>query len=155
MRGDVLLYHDHDPISRLIQWRTHGPYNHVAIDLGNDSIGESMLVEATIHGVTISGGYGSPHLVSLPPSSVKEEAILWLLKQVGTIYGWGDILDDILPSWLTWRPLISERNAYDCSHLVALYLDRAEILPLAELGGDAKTVTPNDLARAFAKRGWM
>lgn len=149
-RGDILLYHETDLVSRIIQWRTHGPYNHVAVDIGG-----GKCVGAYTSGVTATDIGIDVVFVPLPPSPHLEDALQWLLAQLKSGYSWTDIVDDIFPSWLPIRPIFSQAHAYDCSDLVAQYLDRAGLLSLSELGGDAQTVTPNDLWRAFKKQGWM
>lgn len=149
-RGDVLLYHDNDLVSRLIQWRTHGPYNHVAVDIGG-----GKCIGAFPQGVMEADIREDVTFVPLPSAPHLEDGLTWLTEQLKMRYSWSDILADALPSWGPFKLLFRQEDAYDCSDLVARYLDLAGVLPLAELGGDAQTVTPNDLARAFKKKGWV
>lgn len=104
----------------------------------------------------------APSLTVSPPYSAPEQlerALSWLIDQENAAYSWADIGNDILPRFLpTWFPLSfrfkQAGHAYDCSDLVARFLDVAGALPLASLGGDAQTVTPNDLYRALYVRHW-
>lgn len=156
MRGDLLFVQGSSWVSRLIQWRTHGPYDHVAIDLGS---GVQLGAEPE--------GIKARPLAELGPSDALLRVSLglspaWWAKGytflgqfIDSGYSAADILDDLFPSWLPLRLLFAQTHAYDCSDLVARYLDELGIIPLAELGGDAKTVTPNDLYRACKRKGLL
>ena len=157
MRGDILLYHDTDLVSRLIQWWTRGPYNHVAIDLGN---GTQLAAEPS--GVKVRPfpqptvpdqlRYVNIHAFYLQ-DEVVERGLALVMKQVNDGYSGADIIDDVFPSWFPIH--LFQAHHYDCSDLVARYLDEIAVLPLADLGGDAATVTPNDLYRALKARGYL
>lgn len=157
MRGDLLLCHGSGPLARLIQWRTQGPFDHVAIDLGREFQLGAEPDGIRARPLSALGPHVQPIVVRR--FGATDAGIERGLTLVGHLlddgYAYLDLLDDLFPRWLPVRPLLGQRKAVDCSDLVARYLDEAGILPLAELGADAKTVTPNDLARAFQGRGLL
>lgn len=160
MRGDILLVHGTGLVSQLIQWRTRGPFDHVAIDLG-----DGLQLGAEPDGIRARplselGPERNISTISVAHYRNSAARVERGLRFIGALldnasYSAADILDDVFPQWFPIRPLFAQLHAYDCSDLVARYLDEAGFLPLAEFGGDAKTVTPNDIARAFQARGLL
>lgn len=157
MRGDILLYHDTDLLSRIIQWWTHGPYNHVAIQLDYNTQLAAEPDGVKVRPLPESIKKDQIRLVAIHKLYLKDEVIerglKLVYKLIGSGYSGADIVDDVFPAWFPIR--LFQAHRYDCSDLVALYLDEIGVLPLAELGGDAQTVTPNDLARALRQRGYL
>lgn len=150
MRGDVLLYRSDGSIpDRLIAWRTHGPFVHTGIDLG-----DGTMIDATAHaGVTQHAvAYGRAIAVPILPASNSEQiedGIAWLKARVGDGYSWADILDHILPYRLI-RILLAQPHAYDCSNLVYQYLMIVDpALKWGLLKDTPDLISPNDIARAF------
>lgn len=151
-RGDILFFHEDDAVSRLIQWWTAGPFNHVAVDMG-----DGTCIGALTRGVSRTVDKTPTLVVQLPQgteSTRLEEALTWLIEQEKSAYSWADIVNAVFPKWLPVVFSLREHRAYDCSDLVAQYLDRVGALPLSELGGDASSVTPNQLYRALFIRRW-
>lgn len=149
MRGDILLYKGGQSIAdRLICWRTHGPFVHVEVELGDGTaIGSHWRTGVTRHPVDYSN---SVHY-SLDTSSDRIEAgIAWLLSHVGDPYGIVDILDQIFTLVIPRSPIafLSQRHGFDCSDLVARYVEIAGGLNLGLFADTPNLVTPNDLARA-------
>lgn len=154
MRGDILFFRDPDLISRIIQWWTSGPYNHVAVDMG-----DGTCIGALTRGVSRvpdskAAARARPPFSTLPAEKL-DAALAWLVEQEKVAYSWADIANNLLPKWLPVGLRFQQRRAYDCSDLVARFLDLAEVLSLADLGGDADVVTPNDLYRACLVRKWI
>lgn len=151
MLGDLLFFSESDAISRLIQWWTAGPYNHVAVDMG-----DGTCIGALTRGVARTVDRKPALRVSLPTTPRLQPALDWLIEQERehASYSWASIASAVFPSWLPVHILFTQKHAYDCSDLVAQYLDRTGLIPLSELGGESTVITPNDLYRAVYIRGW-
>jgi uncharacterized protein YycO len=149
MRGDLLFYSPRGNVfdqlvERLVCRVTHGPFCHVAIDLG-----DGTKVEATTRGIVHVPTDGKEAArFSLAPRSVPshlEAALQWALKQVGQRYGWEDIVDQGL-KLLGFHFFIGIRYQYDCSDLAARVCRMSDGLDLDTVP-DLHLITPNDLAR--------
>lgn len=150
MRGDVLLYRsDGSLFDRLIAWRTHGPFVHTGIDLGDGTmIDATSSSGVTRHPVRYERAIAMSILPKSSPEQI-ETGIAWLSERVGDSYSWADIVDHILPKRLI-RILLAQPHAYDCSNLVAQYLMVVEpTLRWGLLKDTPDLISPNDIARAF------
>lgn len=151
MRGDILLYRSSGSLfDRLISWRTQGPFVHVAVDLGDGTMIDARLHEGvTRHAVQYGNTLHIPLSHYTTPDRI-EAGIAFLLKQVQdkAKYSLWDILDNI---WLLHKLhlFIGESDAYDCSHLVAQYLDYTGGIDLGLLTTMLDSVSPNDIYRAW------
>lgn len=153
MRGDIYLYHDETWFAHLIQWHTHGPYNHSCVE-----VEEGHVIEA-VWPVVKMDVPGTPALVISPvyPNQGKlEEALLWLHQQVGHSYDVFDLLSnvaDILPFYTLHIPVFRTPEMYTCSELAMQFLLRAGATfprPVPERTKEIALVSPNDLARYFS-----
>lgn len=146
MRGDILLFKTDGSLSAwFISKFTHGPFVHVAIDLGDNTE-----IAAHPRGVSRQDIYlNKGEMVRVPlgeraNSFFLERAVGWLESQVGEPYGWVDIIDSAL-GILGLPIFFFERNHHDCSTLASLFINR---LGLDDLYIDTPDlVSPNDLAR--------
>lgn len=159
MRGDILLVSGAQVLDRFIQVYTWGKYSHVAIDLGWD---QQLGAEGDGVKPRPLRELGNPKRVTVvtllnhASATDIERGLTFIRQQINDGYSYGDIFDDIFPAWFPGQPLIRQPHAYDCSDLVARYLDVIDVIPLsAWLESDAHTVSPNDLGRAFKARGWI
>ena len=150
----VLFYHDHGPVSRLIQRVTHSPYNHVAIVL------DDTLYEANSRGVTAVRGpeawaiarrAAAVARIPLDPDDAAE-ARAFLEARVaksatnrGLLRGYS-VLGFIAAGLASLCPrlalVVTRPHEYICSGLVAATLQAAGELPDVE----ARIITPGDLA---------
>lgn len=150
MRGDVLLYRSNGSLfDRLIAWRTHGPFVHTGVDLGDGTmIDATSRRGVTRHAVSYDRAIAVP---ILPHSSAQqiEVGIAWLQEHLGDGYSWADIGDHIFPKHLI-RVVLAQPHAYDCSNLVSQYLMIVEpALKWGLLKDTPDLISPNDIARAF------
>jgi uncharacterized protein YycO len=150
MRGDVLLYRsDGSLFDRLIAWRTHGPFVHTGVDLGDGTMIDAMSKRGvTRHAVSYERAIAVP---ILPTSSAEQidEGITWLQGRVGDGYSWADNADHLLPRRLM-RVFFAQPRAYNCSNLVAQYLMQVDpALRWGLLKDTPDLISPNDIARAF------
>ncbi len=159
MNGDLLFWHEKDWFSRLIQWRTAGPFNHVEIDTGNGYSYGAKWRGVDYHLLT-TGIYDYP---GKPPVDVSyvlryplqlspqqfTDGMDWLLQQKHKPYDWVDLLLNLYVLIRPKGPLPRTPQAYTCSELVGYYLLQAhypvEGLPTQE--DDLQLFSPNDLAR--------
>jgi uncharacterized protein YycO len=147
MRGDILFVRGGPGLSdRLICWKTRGPFVHAAVDLGDGTVIEShWRTGVRVNPVNYAGSIA----YSLPTTTPKIEAgIAWLHSHVGDPYGWSDILDNIITLFLPRSLIVSQQHGFDCSDLVARYIDVAGGLELGSLLDAPSLISPNDLARS-------
>lgn len=146
MRGDLLFYTPRDIVDRLICWGTHGPFAHVAIDLGDGTV-----IEATPRGIRRNpvSYTNSVHYPVFPTTSpaLIEKGIAWLNQQVGKAYGWTAIFDQVLRFFGDTQVYVYDRDDYDCSDLATRYLLLASPKLVGRLSHNPSLVSPNDLAR--------
>lgn len=149
MRGDILLYHNDGSLpGNLIAFATHGPFIHAEVDMGDgSSIG--ALTRGVVEYVPTASARKRAVVVPLNrPSSCIEHGLAWLHMQVGGSYGWVDIFNQAL-LWLKLPKLFFFiPGTYDCSDLVARYVEIAGGLNLGNLAETPELCSPNDLARA-------
>lgn len=147
MKGDILFYKGGPDLpDRLICWCTHGPYVHCEVDLGDGTaIGSHWRTGVRRHPVDVGS---VPYRLDTSPDRI-EAGITWLQCRVGDPYGIVDILDQIFTLILPRSPIafISQRHGFDCSDLVARYVDIAGGLNLGLFRDTPNLCTPNDLAR--------
>lgn len=143
MRGDILFWPASNTLSdRIIVAFTDGPFVHCAVDMGDgteisarseDGVNRRPL---TASGLTI---YRPTYYVNYPPSLAEK----WLEQQVGLKYSRSMVINSGLKKLdIPWR--IYRVNSYDCSVLVAHYLEHLGF----DLSDDDEALSPNDLARA-------
>jgi uncharacterized protein YycO len=147
MRGDILFEKAGGSLAdRLIQWRTHGPFVHCEVDLGDGTaIGAHWRSGVSRHPVDYSNMVH--YSLQTAPEGI-ESGIKWLLDRVGDPYGWSDILDQILTLLSPHSLVVSQQHGFDCSDLVVRYIEVAGGLELGSMFDTPNLVTPNDLARA-------
>lgn len=143
MRGDLLFYPSSGSlIDRIITIVTHGPFVHVAVDMG-------LAGEISAH--SEDGVCRRPipdDLPKLPSYSLANTNTLlginFLKEQIGKKYSYANGLNVVL-KWLRipWR--IYHAKRFNCSSLVAHYLEHVGI----DLSDDDEALSPNDLARAL------
>lgn len=146
MRGDILFYKgDGTFAGALIQWRTRGPYIHVEVDLGDGTaIGAHWQTGVSQHPVD----YSRATVYTLPTTPERiETGIQFLQSCVGDPYSVRDILNQALTVFFPHLRLSPDAHAFDCSDLVAHYVELAGGLELGLLGKTPDLVSPNDLAR--------
>lgn len=141
MRGDILFYPASSILSdRIITAVTDGPFVHVAVDMG-DGTEISAHSEDGIQRrpLSLSG------LTAGPMRGFDVElGMAWLVRQVGSKYGYGMVLNAGLKKFgIPWRVYMVGR--YDCSVLVVHYLEHCGYTFL----DDDESISPNDLARTF------
>lgn len=146
-RGDLLFYTaDGSLVSRLISWRTRGPYVHVEVDVGDGySIGAHLY-----SGVAkFKTGWPAARFSLRQHTSAQQidEGVAWLVTRLGSSYSLFDIATFFVPRRY-WRIFVTEEHSYDCSHLVTEYLERTGGVNLDQLPDDPSLISPNDLARA-------
>lgn len=149
-KGDLLYYTGTpgSPVCNLIIWRTHGPFVHVEVDMGDGTAVGALTSGVNRHPLV-------PTLFRCPLSArgVSEASIddglayLEAIVEAHDAYGWTDIVAAALPRW--WRLLIDDTHAYDCSHLAFTYALRVGGIkkPPTWALSDPQAVSPNDLAR--------
>lgn len=145
----------------VIDWATRGEYCH------SFAIANGHLIEAEPQGVVLSplNRYdGMNVLVSRFDFDEDEEEKFsdFLHQQLGKKYDYvGDVivgLDDVTPHFLdpVWH-LIEHAEDHDSSWFCSALSDRAvtaagrTLIPGRKI---TKSVTPNDIAREFVRRGW-
>jgi len=146
MKGDILFYTSGGGLfDRLICWRTRGPFVHCAVDLGDGTVIESHWRT----GVRVNPvNYAGSNVYSLPttPSNI-DAGIAWLHSHVGDPYGYSDILDQFLTLLLPHGLIVSQQHGFDCSDLVARFIQVAGGMELGSLLDTPSLISPNDLAR--------
>jgi hypothetical protein len=143
MRGDLLLFPRRP--GHLVDWAiaaaTHGPYCHVAIDLGGGTI-----LQATHEGVHLSDLPTDRRYARLSPAPGANvgRGLQEVLRFKGDRYGWFDILSQAF-KFCGLDINLGKSRTVDCSHLAALYCLASGALDLGDL--EPQMVSPNDLAR--------
>lgn len=153
MKGDVLFYMGKPDsiICDLIRWRTAGPFVHVEVDMG-DGTAIGALTKGVSRHPLIPTAYIFKTSQKTDDSNI-EQGLRFLVSEVNSEYGWNDILDAVLPSW--WRLIVKDKDAFDCSHLVAKYLIIANAVKFPQFVIDRiQSVSPNDLAIYCRLRIW-
>lgn len=148
MRGDILFYHNHDIFSRLIQWRTKGPYNHCCVELES-----GVVIEATFPRVHLDviGKPANDYTPSLDAQKI-DGAISWLKSTVGTSYDLLDILANVFQFLLPRTKNFRTPTAFICSELAGYFLIEAGYHFPPDFRTDERSMsllTPNGLARAL------
>lgn len=153
MRGDLLFYRSQGTLAdTLITRATHGPFTHVAVDLG-----DGTLIEAQASGIK-RAPIPNQGQIRVPLTTWQSRgegygltvAFEWLTAQVGASYGWLDIASQAMR--LLGLPVFLVRlHSLDCSDLVARFMLLAGCGPNLALDvvDDATQISPNDLARAL------
>lgn len=146
MKGDILFYKGGSSISdALICWRTRGPFVHVAVDLGDGTVIEShWRTGVSVNPVNYDGSIH--YSLQTSPSQI-EAGITWLHGHVGDPYGWSDILDQVFTLVLPHGLIVSQQHGFDCSDLVARYIEVAGGLDMGTLLDAPSLISPNDIAR--------
>lgn len=146
MRGDILFYRPRDLIGRIIALATHGPFCHVAVSMGDDTV-----IAADFNGIKRYPTDSSRITPVHPPAGTNVEAgIAWLERQVGLKYGFLDVLDAFFRLTVKTTFFVGRARSYDCSDLVTRYLiECGQADWLGPLAQEPHLVTPNDLARRF------
>lgn len=140
--GDLLFYTSSgSTFDKLIAWWTKSRFVHVAIAISANEKIEMLgqgCVKTRISEKAVAGVWVANYPTTLGP----DVALAWLEQQVGTPYGWNDILESVDTShkflWL-------QTNHVDCSHLASDFLQRAGY-DMAGLEPDHARVTPGMLA---------
>jgi hypothetical protein len=150
MPGDLLFYnHGESAITdKAIQLWTDSDIVHVAI-------AESALikVDAFSHGVikspidynTVAFSYYLHESASPLVTENIAVAMLWLERQVGQMYGVGDIVNAVL-SKLEHGLTIDINDNYDCSGMAAEFLAKCGGTPASDIA-NTHNITPVQLAR--------
>lgn len=151
MRGDILFYRADDLGGKLIQWRTHGPYTHVCVDVGTDDVGNPLVVEARWPKVLLDGP-GHPLWRVTPELNLKQvtNALAWLKTTVGEEYNVWNIVANVFPFLLGNVKVFGTPTAFVCSQLTCYFLLKAGFTFPEGFNLDEKSmalVTPNDIAR--------
>jgi len=160
-RGDFILTHRHNPISRLIsagqKRRFHGPdavyahWSHCALVVDRDV----ALVEAESTGVRRSpiSRYraGEYHLVRIGPdfeAAARERSVRYANAQVGQSFGYLALAGAAIYLLTGWPLRLMRRNHQICSGLVVRALQAGGLLA----DTDPETTLPADLAKMFGAR---
>lgn len=131
-------------------WRTHGPYVHVEVDVGN---GKS--VAALTHGIVLHDAPTGDRVVAVPTSAKLTNpqrlklAILFAKYHVGKEYGWLDIINQAWSILFPYGPFLVRSDHLDCSDLTASFLWIAGY-PLPSRDIVTSLVSPNDIARSLS-----
>ena len=146
MIGDILFYRNTnkqlpDEIIKLYEvFTTHAPdpFVHCAVE-----VEDGNKIEAIFSGVVLSPVNNSRVFARYHPDRLMalDKGLVWLKKQVGGPYGWGDIADIILA-----HPVFECH--YDCSDLCASFLYYAGDSHMRTFI-NPHLLTPQDLAEAL------
>jgi hypothetical protein len=149
--GDILFFKGSDQkfIDRLIMARTRSWCVHVEVVLTNSpkptAIG-ALSGGVNIHPIPTSYAASAPTGVVLSQKDPErlQAALQDLTKRAGDVYGWGDIVSQVL-MMLPGHPDISFNRSEDCSDLVTQFLLAAGYrLPF---GTAPDRVVPGDLVK--------
>lgn len=151
MRGDILLFraNPHSLVSRLIAWRTGGIFSHTAVDLGDGTMVEAVSEGVCRDAVRYERSVAIP-LAAYTDAERIEAGIKWLLERVQEHAGYS--YQDILNHLFFFRKLhiiLAGEGDFDCSNLVARYLDITGGIDLGTLANNPDVVSPNDIFRAW------
>jgi hypothetical protein len=154
MPGDILFYTatpGNVAENAIVLW-THSPYCHVAVALSAlekiEALSQCVVVNpldlsrvAAVYRFSATAEYTSGKNLQVMT------ALQWLRGQVGTMYGWGDIVDAVLTRFET-SVTITTLDHHDCSSLATDFLIRAGCKVVIEdkRTQDPHLVTPGDLA---------
>lgn len=165
MQGDLLFWHETDPLDRLIQWRTrklHTPsYNHVEVELDDGRSVGAKADGVQYHRLPLSiytfgkdsipsSGYFVVRYATRLTTEQYNSGAAFLEKQIGKQY---DVVDFLLNAWAIFfphGPFPKTPQQWTCSELAADFLVQAGNLydlPTAE--DRLQIITPNDLARVL------
>jgi hypothetical protein len=161
MRGDFVLYKAKpgDIADWVIEKTTNGPFVHCEIDLGNNLFMGEHGKGITIHPRDMF----IPSQFVTPKSTLGPKGIAAGMDWVDEVgreaqkngelhgYGWRDVASDAFKVF-GWNIVLgkSRSGEWDCSHFVALYLQKANADgPLGSQMKTPETISPNDLARAY------
>ena len=141
-QGDILFFVSSGSIfDKLISWWTHSRFVHVAIAIGNgekvEALGQGIVKDAVTSATAAVWHNPKPY-----DDERLQEALQWLLKQVGKPYGWGDIANAVDASHTFYYV---QTGHVDCSALATDFLILAGY-DMGELALDPHTVTPAALA---------
>lgn len=142
--GDLLFFTPIDAVGDAIAFYTHGPFSHVAVAVSGVSCVEAVAPVIKVDAPDMS----RIKVCELPPANLPnvEQAVAWLMKQVGDPYSFYDIVDAFMAPY---SPLyINTKSSYDCSCLAYHFLIQAGY-PFA-FDPTAQTpdqISPNGLAR--------
>lgn len=147
MRGDILFYSKdpRDMADQLIAWWTRGDAVHVGADLGDGTMIDARFKLGVSHHAIGSTRCVPFNLAAHTSSERIEAGIAFLFEQLGASYSELNIVDQVIPRWMSVT--LHQRHAYDCSNLIARYLDIAGGVDLSPLDDSPDVITPNDLAR--------
>jgi hypothetical protein len=144
MRGDLLFYTPTNLVEKIIAWWTHGPFCHVAVDMG-----DGTKIEADLRGIVrVSFNEDTiPARWTPAPTENVEPGLVWLKQQLGNPYGGEDIINQVI-RLMGFKFYLGEPKRYDCSDLAADYLVHSDLgWLLGPFRDRLHLVTPNDLAR--------
>jgi hypothetical protein len=145
--GDILFYHADDPGGWLIDWRTHGPYSHVCVEVEGGNVVEAKWPKVSYD---IRGKPTTVFTPKLNPLKLPD-AFTWLNSTVGKEYDVLDILANVFGFLLPHTKIVSRTpTEYICSELTAYFLMKAGYAFPPTFALDERSlslVTPNDIAR--------
>lgn len=159
MRGDILLYRSGGILKdRVVCAYTAGPFCHCEIDLGDGT----TLGAHSEDGITRTREHLLERriVISLQEAATAERiesGITRVLQHIGEPFSWASVADLVLPARLS--TLLFGRSAvYNCSSLVARYLDLVGVHDRSQCESLSKIASPNDIARVAgllpAAYGW-
>lgn len=150
MRGDILLYPAPTPAGiadRAIMLVTRSKITHCGLDLGdNQTIDARSGVGVTQHAID-----GQPIVVDVRERGATEAditaGIAWVLERKGCKYSYASCANHLLPARC---PLfVAAEHRFNCSQLMARYLDEIHIVDLGPLDDNPDRLAPGDIARVF------
>jgi len=155
MRGDICFYSNTSWFSRVIQWVTRSPYNHVAIDMGDD-VGVFAADTQGVKVYPIDTPTVRVHTSLLLNAERMDKALAWAFTQTGKRYDYTDMVMNgvVLVTAFFHIPFTPPftPQAYDCSELAATYLVNAGYPFHADFLRDAlslQVVNPGSLYRGL------
>ncbi|GIM45242.1 hypothetical protein DNHGIG_07910 [Collibacillus ludicampi] len=90
--GDIVFVRGHDPVSRIIEDVTHGPYSHVAIYVWGDRVIEAQGFRTVgFQRLSHYEGRYDAYRVNMTDEQVNN-GLRWLLKQQGRRYDYWDLV---------------------------------------------------------------
>jgi uncharacterized protein YycO len=148
--GDIFLVSEPDRVSRVIQWATHGDFNHAGIVTGDDG----AMVEALSAGVAAGNlaKYAGVRCAVVDTGLTDAEravAVAFALGCVGDAYDWLDIASFGINLLTDGALILGQAHKFICSALVYRSLQWANP---ARFPADCHTISPNDLARMFGAK---
>lgn len=142
--GDLLFYTSSGSLfDRIISSWTGSRFIHVAIDYDGhqkvEMLGQGCVIDAIVTN-TVAARWSMP--TTLAVSDACLDALSWLHSQIGSPYGWNDVVEALDKSH---RFLWVQTGHSDCSHLAADFLRRTGY-DTSGLPDDLSQVTPGSLA---------